>query len=540
MRHALLVSLSALAAGALAQTSDATFEAPDFNITEALVAAGVNVSEIPELAALARRSSLTACNIACSSLAAIYGREKVIFQDAAAYSTFQGGYWSILQGQVKPYCVFKPSEASQVAVQILITRLTQCPFAVKGGGHAAFAGGSNIEGGITVSLENLNQISLSEDKNTAAVGPGNRWIDVYQTLDPQGVTVVGGRVSTVGVSGLTLGGGISYLSNKYGWACDNVDSFELVTASGIILNVSQKTYADLYWALRGGGNNFGVVTKFNFHAYPQGKMWGGARLFSNESFPAALDAIYNFATKGSPADPDAAAIISFGYAAGFGPLASVQLEYAQPIADAKVHEEFNAMTAVQSTTDIHTHAELALMLNEGIAYGVRNSYWDVSFKVDRSLFTFLSDTFYHLLPSIVDAAGLLPTISIQAITEGQLKGFQKNGGNSLGLDPARGPYFIMNMGANWDDAADDARILKFYADIIDAVKAEAKRKGLDNSFIYMNYASQFQDPIGSYGVANQNKLKAVSKKYDPQQVFQNLQPGYFKLDKGAPNPQWPS
>lgn len=347
-------------------------------------------------------------------------------------------------------------------------------------------------------------------------------------------------MSTVGVSGLTLGGGISYFSNKYGWACDNVDSYEVVTASGIIINVSQKTFPDLYWALRGGGNNFGVVTKFNFHAYPQGKMWGGARLYSNDSFPAALQAIYNFATKGSPADHDGAQIISFGYAEGFGPLASVQLEYAQPIANASIHAEFNALPAVQSTTDIHTHAELALMLNEGIAYGVRNTYWDVSFKVDLSLFTFLADTFYQLLPSIVDAAGLLPTISIQVITEGQLKGFQKNGGNALGLDPAGGPYFIMNMGANWDNAADDARILKFYADVIDAVKAEAKSKDLDNDFIYMNYGSQFQDPIASYGAANKDKLKAISRKFDPQQVFQKLQPGYFKLDNGPPNSQWPS
>ncbi|CAI6336543.1 unnamed protein product [Periconia digitata] len=537
MKHAFLVSLSALAAGALAQD---TFEPSDFNVTEALVTAGVNVSDIPQLAALTRRSSPGACKIACSSLAIIYGAENVLSQGSSGYDTFNDAYWSSIQGEVEPYCVFKPSEASQVAVQVLISRLTQCPFAVKGGGHAAFAGGSNIDGGITVSLENLKQISLSSDKKIAAVGPGNRWIDVYQTLDPDEVTVVGGRVSTVGVSGLTLGGGISYLSSKYGWACDNVDSYQLVTASGIILDVSQKSYPDLYWALRGGGNNFGIVTKFNFNAYPQGKMWGGARLFSNESFPATLDAIYNFATKGSPADHDAAAIISFGYASGFGPLASMQLEYAQPIADAKVHEEFNALTPVQSTTDIHTHAELALMLNEGIAYGVRNTYWDVSFKVDRALFTFLIDTFYELLPNIIDAAGLLPTISIQAITEGQLKGFQKNGGNALGLDPAGGPYFVMNMGANWDNVADDARILKFHADVIDAVKAEAKKTGVDNDFIYMNYASQFQDPVASYGAANHQKLKSVSRKYDPQQVFQDLQPGYFKLDKGAPNPKWPS
>lgn len=347
------------------------------------------------------------------------------------------------------------------------------------------------------------------------------------------------KVSTVGVPGLVLGGGISFFSNRYGWACDNVASYEVVTASGIILTVSATQYPDLYWALRGGGNNFGIVTSFKLNAFPLGKMWGGARLLSNDTFEAALDAIYNFATKYSPADPDAAQIISFGYAPGFGPLASAQLEYAKPIANAPAHAEFNKIPATQSTTDIHTLAELTIMLNEGIPDGVRETYWDVSFKVDRGLFSFLVQTFYELLPSIQDAAGLLPAISIQAITEGQLAGMQQNGGNALGLKPAGGPYFIMNIGTMWNNTADDARILKFNSDIIKRVKAEAQSKGKDNDFIYMNYGSQFQDVVSSYGTANKNKLISISKKYDPSGVFQRLQPGYFKLQGGAPNPNTP-
>jgi hypothetical protein len=77
----------------------------------------------------------------------------------------------------------------------LLSRLTQCPFAVKGGGHAAFAGGSSIEGGITIALEKLNEVTLSADKKTAAIGPGNRWLRVYETLEQDGLAVIGGRVS---------------------------------------------------------------------------------------------------------------------------------------------------------------------------------------------------------------------------------------------------------------------------------------------------------------------------------------------------------
>lgn len=110
---------------------------------------------------------------------------------------------------------------------MLLSRLTQCPFAVKSGGHAAFAGASNIESGITINLAKLNEVSLSSDKTVAKVGPGNVWLDVYQALEPHNVTAIGGRVSAIGVGGLTLGGGISFFSGKYGWACDNVANFEV-------------------------------------------------------------------------------------------------------------------------------------------------------------------------------------------------------------------------------------------------------------------------------------------------------------------------
>lgn len=95
---------------------------------------------------------------------------------------------------------------------MLLSRLTNCPFAVKGGGHAAFGGASNIEGGITVSMENLKQVSVSSDKKTVNVGPGNRWVDVYTALEPHGLGVAGGRMAPVGVPGLILGGGYVFLS----------------------------------------------------------------------------------------------------------------------------------------------------------------------------------------------------------------------------------------------------------------------------------------------------------------------------------------
>lgn len=115
-------------------------------------------------------------------------------------------------------------------------------------------------------------------------------------------------MAPVGVPGLILGGGISHFASKRGWACDNVASFELVIASGIAIDVSATSYPDLYWALRGGGNNFGIVTNFKLDTFPLGDMWGGQRVYLENSFPAILDAIHEFTVTGSAEDEDAAQI----------------------------------------------------------------------------------------------------------------------------------------------------------------------------------------------------------------------------------------
>lgn len=116
-------------------------------------------------------------------------------------------------------------------------------------------------------------------------------------------------MAPVGVPGLILGGGISHFASKLGWACDNVASFELVTASGAPLLVSPNAYPDLYWALRGGGNNFGIVTNFKLNTFQLGKMWGGQRIYTEDVFPDVLEAIHEFTITGSSKDAEAAQIV---------------------------------------------------------------------------------------------------------------------------------------------------------------------------------------------------------------------------------------
>lgn len=149
------------------------------------------------------------------------------YPNTSTFNLEEASYWSAQQAEVEPYCIYQPSSSTDVAIALLLSRLTECSFAVKSGGHAAFANASNIPGGITINLAKLNDIELSADKAYASIGPGNTWYDVYSNLEDYNLTAIGGRVAAIGVGGLTLGGGISFFSGNHGWACDNVYNYEV-------------------------------------------------------------------------------------------------------------------------------------------------------------------------------------------------------------------------------------------------------------------------------------------------------------------------
>jgi hypothetical protein len=178
---------------------------------------------------------------------------------------------------------------------------------------------------------------------------------------------------------------------------------------------------------------------------------------------------------------------------------------------------------------------MANLLNEGApAPGVFETWWGISLRMDRELLQFIVETFYTEEATVANLEKILLVMAIQPITKGALKAMQKKGGNALGLDPESGPYFILNFNAAWNQKDDEAMFHRVILKIIEIVKTEATRRKLDNDFVYLNYASEYQDPISSYGAANKQRLVSISKKYDPAQVFQYLQPGGFKLVKGAP------
>jgi hypothetical protein len=427
--------------------------------------------------------------------------------------------------------------SQDVGASILISRSTGCPFAIKSGGHAPHAGASNIAGGITIDLAELTEITINEERSTVSVGSGNTWFDVYNVLQPKDLMVIGGRIAGVGVGGLTLGGGLSFFSNIHGFACDNVASYEVVAASGDIIIASPESHADLYWALRGGGNNFGLVTKFELFTYPleKGMMWGGTLMHAGIQNSSLFDAFVEFGANGAVADPNAALIMSMYYDQKNDAYWTVsQLEYAQPLSidthPAVFDSFFNEPDAIMETTKTQTLIDIVLDFNSSNPSGLRQSYWVATFKLDAKLIQELMDLWVQEVEAIkTTVTRYVPVLSFQIITMPMIENMKKNGGNALGLQDEEEALMLVNPSSMWIDVADDKAVFGAYVSWLAKATARAKELDLYHRYLYMNYASQFQDVIGGYGETNREKMNGIAKKYDESGAFQILQPGYFKL-----------
>lgn len=246
--------------------------------------------------------------VACSVLSKKYPAQ-TFFNESAGYTyETQTQYWSATAYN-SPACVFVPQNAQQVSFAVTTLTLSLTKFAVRSGGHMPVVSYNSIgSSGVLLSTSNLTALAVFDDKATVSVGAGHRWRDVYSYLQPYGLAVVGGRIGGVGVSGLLLGGGISFYSNQYGFAADNVVRYQAVLASGLVVEATAtNAYSDLYWALKGGGNSFAIVTRFDLKTVTSPKVWVGISQYAQSDSAKYLDAVYNFGKYGS-ADGKAAII----------------------------------------------------------------------------------------------------------------------------------------------------------------------------------------------------------------------------------------
>ncbi|KAG8738990.1 hypothetical protein FRC11_000996, partial [Ceratobasidium sp. 423] len=254
-------------------------------------------------------------------------------------------------------CVVEPANAQDVSTILQIVANTSTPFGIRSGGHATNAGFSSTPG-VQITLFKLSGVTYNEaplaadgSVGTVEFGSGLVWDTVYAALEPYGVNVVGGRVTGVGVGGFTLGGGYSWLSNQYGLTIDTVTAFEVVLPNGTITTATGTQNPDLFFGLKGGFNNFGIVTKFTLLAFPQGQVWGGLSTYTFDQLDKVINATVKFSK--TVTDPKAAIIPTFNFILE-QPGVSLLVFYDGPTPPAGIFEDFQSIP--HFTSDLKTRS----------------------------------------------------------------------------------------------------------------------------------------------------------------------------------------
>jgi len=187
-----------------------------------------------------------------------------------------------------PGAIVRAADVADVVAAIAFGRANGLAIAIRGGGHNV-AGNGTVDGGLVIDLGALNAIEVDHARGTVRVGPGVTLGDLDRATEPLGLVVAGGVVSTTGVAGLTLGGGVGWLTRKYGLTIDNLVSADVVTANGDSVHASDSENPELFWGLRGGGGNFGVITSFEFRSHPlPSPLYAGSIIHTRDRWADAL------------------------------------------------------------------------------------------------------------------------------------------------------------------------------------------------------------------------------------------------------------
>ena len=414
-----------------------------------------------------------------------------------------------------PALTLECSGAADVIDAVRFARERDLAVAVRGGGHS-IAGLSTIDGGVLIDLAPMRGVQIDPDRRLAHVQGGALWGDLDRESQAFGLATPGGVVSDTGVAGLTLGGGYGWLRRKYGLSSDNVVAAQVVTADGEVLMASAESNPDLYWAIRGGGGNFGVVTSFTFKLHQLGPMVAFAALFypledavdvmrgwreyvsgaPNEVTSVCIAITFPAAPEMPEAIHDQPCLVVGGVYAGDAEKGMGALEplghLGSPLADLSQPTPF---TAVNSGFD------------PLFPRGQLRAYWKSQY-LDA-----LSDA---ALDTIVGRAQDRPAPVTMVNT------FHM-GGAIADVDPeatafaTRSAPFMVSIDGNWDDPADDESNIGWVRSAWDAVREHG------TGDVYLNFTGLADEAPGA-GVdtafgRNLRRLAEIKRKYDPDNFF---------------------
>ncbi|KAL5606920.1 hypothetical protein BROUX41_003296 [Berkeleyomyces rouxiae] len=446
------------------------------------------------------------------------------------------GYWSTRCAGMTPSCMIIPTTVEQVSQAMQLLSASGETFAIKSGGHNSNCGWSSVDGGPLLFMGEFNEVTLDKETETVRLGGGQKWGNVMEKLDGTGYAVVGGRMSDVGVGGFILGGGLSFLSTQYGWAANNVVEYELVLANGTTTKASADTNSDLFQALRGGGNNFGIVTTFVVKAHPIGKVWGGNYFFgdSPDTEKRLLAAMRDFAEYYP--DPKAGVILTRQMGLGVVHVWTMFLFYDGEAPPAGLFDNFTAVDPVADTTKARSYRDFIDTNNWGSSRGLVFTIGTETFPnpdADHGaeVYSAVHSKWYAASKSIQDVVGAVGVIAYQPIPRVMARAARDRGGDMLALDDAADRIVLdINYGhllpAQYDRI--DATMVQTIEGIGETVRgltAEGKLPDVARP-LFMNDGFHTQDIFGRYGAKKKELAQKVSAAVDPEGILQKRTGGF--------------
>lgn len=418
----------------------------------------------------------------------------------------------------RPALIVKCAGVADVIHAVNFGRENDMPIAVRGCGHN-IAGNAVCDDGIVIDLSRMKGVRVDPAARTARVEPGASLADFDHEAQVFGLATPLGINSTTGVAGLTLGGGFGWLSRKHGMTIDNLRSVDVVTANGELVQASENENANLFWGIRGGGGNFGIVTSFEFQLHPVGpEVLSGPIVFAqrdardvlrfirdfNAEAPDEL-AVWTILRKAPPLPflseevhgTDVLIVVPF-YAGdidkGMELIAPIRT-YREPIADAVAP---------------HPYAAFQQAFDPLLTEGARN-YWK------SHNFEALTD---DAIDTAIDYAARLPSVQSE-IFFGQVGGAMRRVPVAATAYPHRDVEYVMNVHTRWEDANRDEACIQWAREFFDAMAPYA------TGGAYVNFISERQgEEMQAYG-QNFARLSKLKKKYDPTNQFrvnQNVKP----------------
>ena len=404
----------------------------------------------------------------------------------------------------RPAVIVRCRSTSDVVAALDFAQREQLDVSIRGGGHNV-AGRAVADGGVMIDLAEMKGVTIDAGRATATVQGGALWRDVNDAASEHGLAVTGGAVSTTGVGGYTLGGGLGWLMAKHGLAADNLLAVELVTAAGDVLTVDAATHPDLFWALKGGGGNFGVATSFTFRMHPVRTVVGG---LIAHPISAARDMLRFYRDAVQDASDDLTVFAGLVHAPdGSG-------------AELAAMVVFHAGTPDEAERDLAPFkafgAPLAIEVGE-MPYPVMNTILDAAFPAG-ALNYWLSSFTSGLPDALIDAAierfAAVPSPMTSMLFE-HFHGAVTRVGTTETAVPHRAEGFNLFIPSIWTDpAATDANI-DWTRETFAALRPHFATGR------WLNYLGddQADDAIRAAYGPNYARLQDVKRRYDPRNVF---------------------